>query len=335
MNQEKILNINNIHTINISKKGDEMNEISIAKKNEISTTGLVIDEALYNRWLAYIDVRPRSQETYRKAIKQFYSYMGENGITHPAKEDVVNWREGLKADHKATTIQTYLTAVKLFFSWLEEERLYPNIAHKIKAPKIEKGFKKDYLTSKQSRRVLDGIDRSTLKGLRDYALVALLLTTGVRTIEVERADIGDLRTVADSTALFIQGKGKDEKSDYVKVAPPVEDAIIAYLKERGEVSEDEPLFASTSNNNRGRRMTTRSIRTIAKEAMVNAGYNSERYTAHSMRHTAGTLALLNGSSIAQVQQLLRHSNLNTTMIYQHGIERAKNNSENNIANAIF
>jgi integrase/recombinase XerC len=311
-----------------------MNEISVIGNDGI-TESTAITEEFYNRWLAFIDVRPKSVDTYRKAVKQFLVYLSENGISQPVKEDVINWREYLKETHKATTVQTYLTAVKLFFSWLEDEGLYKNIAYKVKPPKIEVGYKKDYLTSKQSHKILSNIDTSTVKGIRDYAIVALMITTGVRTIEIERADVGNIRTVADNTVLFIQGKGKDEKSDYVKIAPQVEDAIIAYLKARGEVREDEPLFTSTSNNNAGKRMTTRSIRTIAKNSMVEAGYNSERYTAHSMRHTAGTLALLNGSSLAQVQQLLRHSNINTTMIYQHGIERAENNSEINVANAIF
>lgn len=311
-----------------------MNEISVIEKNEI-VASTAITEELYNRWLAFIDVRPKSVDTYRKAVKQFMVYLADNGISYPEKENVISWRESLRETHKATTIQTYITAVRLFFSWLEDEGIYKNIAYKVKAPKIEKGFKKDYLTSKQSHKILTSINTETVKGLRDYAIVATMITTGVRTIELERANVGDLSTVADSTVLFIQGKGKDDKADYVKLAPQVEDAIIAYLKTRGELKESDPLFISTSNNNAGKRITTRSIRAIAKESMVDAGYNSERYTAHSMRHTAGTLALLNGSSLAQVQQLLRHTNINTTMIYQHGIERAKNNSELNIANAIF
>ena len=108
-----------------------------------------------------------------------------------------------------------------------------------------------------------------------------------------------------------------------------------YLNARGEIRGTETLFASISNNNKGGRITTRSVREVAKQAMIQAGYNSDRLTAHSMRHTAGTLALLNGANIRDVQQLLRHSNINTTLIYAHEIERAQNNAEFKIANAIF
>ena len=82
-------------------------------------------------------------------------------------------------------------------------------------------------------------------------------------------------------------------------------------------------------------MTTRSIRRIVKGNLVNAGYNSDRLTAHSMRHTAATLNLLNGGTLEETQQLLRHQNISTTMIYSHALERAGNRSEERIASGLF
>lgn len=311
-----------------------MNELTITSNNGI-VESQPLNELLLARWESFIDVRPKSKDTYRKAVKQFIAYLSENGISQPTRETVIEWRDSLKESHKPTTIQTYITAVKLFFRWLEQEGIYKNIADHVKGVKVSTGHKKDYLTSKQSHKVLESIDTDTLKGLRDYAIVGLMLTTGVRTIEVTRADIADLRTVGDTAVLYVQGKGKDEKADYVKLAPQVETAIRDYITARGASEESEPLFTSTSRNNYGERMTTRSIRAIAKNSMIEAGFNSDRLTAHSMRHTAGTLALLNGASTREVQQLLRHSNINTTMIYAHELDRAKNDSELKVANAIF
>ena len=168
-----------------------------------------------DRFFMFIDVKAKSADTYKKATKQFMKYLAENGITEPTRETVISWREYLRAEHKPTTIQLYLTAIKLFFTWLEQEGLYKNIANKVKGVKIQKGHKKDSLTSNQSKEVLSDIDTTTAKGKRDFAIVALLLTTGLRTIEIVRADVADLRTVGDSTVLFIQGKGRDEKSEYV------------------------------------------------------------------------------------------------------------------------
>ena len=310
-----------------------MNSLTITAQNtELQAVDLT---NLAERFFNFVDVKERSVETYRGAIKQFMLYLHENGITAPTRETIINWRDSLKADHKATTIQLYITSVKLFFSWLSQEGLYKNIAEKVKGAKIRKEHKRDCLTSNQSRNVLHEINTTTDKGKRDYAIIALLLTTGLRTIEIIRADVADLRVVGDDTVLFVQGKGRDDKSEYVKVAPQVERAIRQYLKTRGNYTEAEPLFTSEGNHNFNGRLTTRTIRRLVKEALLNVGLNSDRLTAHSLRHTSATIALLKGADITEVQQMLRHSNINTTLIYSHALSRAKNNSELTIADAIL
>lgn len=315
-----------------------MNEIIRAEAGAVQAQN-VFSEELIRRFAAFIQAGAMTKtiETYTRAIRQMVKYFAENGIDRPQRGDIVAFRESLKASgHKPTTIQNYITAARRFFAWLEAEHAYPeNIAANVKGAKLDREHKKDYLTTRQVKTVLADIDRSTPQGLRDYAILALMVTGGLRTVEVMNADIGDLRTVGDNTVLFIQGKGRDEKTEYVKLSAPVEAAIRAYLKQRGETEATAPLFASLSNNSKGGRMTTRSISRIAKENMIEAGYNSERLTAHSLRHTAVTLSLLAGRSLEEVQQFARHANISTTMIYNHALEKAKNGCAEAIANAIF
>ena len=294
-----------------------------------------VNNSLADRWLSYLDAKPATVETYQRGIKQFMVFLSRHGISNPTREDVVSFRDEIAQEHKAATVQGYLMAVKQLFKWTATVGIYPNVAEHIKAPKIKEGFRKDYLTLDQVRRVLKAVDRSTLKGLRDYALISLMTVTGLRTIEISRANVEDMRTLAGFTVLYIQGKGRDDKSDYVKIPPVNEEAIRAYLKERGRVKNDEPLFASIANRNGGGRMTTRSIRRVVKEAFLAVGLDSDRLTAHSLRHTAATLNLLNGGTPEETRQLLRHSNIITTMIYSHALERASNQSEARISGAIF
>jgi integrase/recombinase XerC len=174
-----------------------------------------------------------------------------------------------------------------------------------------------------------------LQGKRDYAIVALMVTAGLRDIEVVNANIEDLRTVGDFTALFLLGKGRDEKAEYVKIVEQVEDAIRNYLKELPDREPSNPLFMSLSNRSYGSRLTTRSVSRICKNALVQAGYDSSRLTAHSLRHTAVTLSLLGGKSLQEVQQFARHTNISTTQIYAHNLDRAKNDCEEVVAKAIF
>lgn len=293
-------------------------------------------EDTYLRFVSFIDVKEKSVQTYTRALRQMFRYFAENGIRNPERKDILSYRESLKAAGlKPTTVQNYITAARLFFSWTEQERIYPNIADHVKGAKLDREHKKDYLTSKQGKAVLAGIDTSSLTGLRDYAIVALTMTGALRTIEVSRADIGDLRTLGDFTVLYIQGKGRDEKTEYVKVSEPVEKAIRTYLKARGESDPSAPLFSSTSNNSKGGRLSTRTISGICKESMVEAGYNSSRLTAHSLRHTGVTLALLNGQSLEETQQYARHANIATTMIYNHALDKAKNGCAEAVSSALF
>ncbi len=311
-----------------------MEKLSIHRTNYLIEQNSLTQD-LFSRWIAFIDASPKTVEAYTKGIKYFGEYLSDRGIRQPTRETVIAYRDELKKNHKPTTVQSYLEAVKLFFQWTEQERLYPNIAAHIKGAKLDSEYKRDYLTTKQVSKLLDAIDTSTLKGLRDYAVLSLMVTTGLRTISIVRADIGDIRTAGDSVALYYQGKGHEEKADYVKIAEPVEDAIRKYLVLRGETDSSAPLFSSISNRNSGGRMTTRSISRVAKNHLIEIDLKSDRLTAHSLRHTAATLNLLNGGTVEETKQLLGHANINTTLIYSHALERAKNDSENRIAKAIF
>ena len=310
-----------------------MNEI-IATENSIMNQ--TIDASLMDDFIEYIDAKPKTVQTYTRAIKQFYKYMMENGITQPTEQTVKDYKKHLiETNHKPTTIQNYIVALKQFFKWTEKNGFYKNIVH-VKGAKISKSHKKDYLTSKQIGTILKAIDTSSEKGLRDFAMIALMATGGLRTIEVANARIEDLRTLGNDTVLYLLGKGRDERTEYIKVTSEVETAIRMYLKSR-EDSKDksQPLFASTSRNNKGKGITTRTVSSIVKTRMQAVGLDDERLTAHSLRHSAVTIALLNGVDLQEVQQFARHSNIQTTLIYSHAIERSKSKCESTIAHSIF
>lgn len=314
-----------------------MNELQAVgyRGQELAVT-TVITYDTFERFISYLDASPKTIETYTKALRQFFNYIGLHGIRKPQREDVLAFRDDLKASGlKATTVQNYITATRLFFKWTAQEGLYPNIAEHVKGAKLDKNHKKDYLTSRQAKEVLAGVQTDSEEGLRNYAILSLMVTGGLRTIEVSRADVEDLRTVGESTVLYIQGKGREEKTEYIKISAPVEKAIRSYLKARENVEEGQPLFTSTSNNSKGKRITTRTVSGVVKTALRNAGYDSARLTAHSLRHTAITLALLAGREITEVQQFARHANLNTTMIYNHALDQAKNGCSDAISSAIF
>lgn len=297
--------------------------------------GAYISEDLLDSFTRFLDASPQSVRTYSRAVKQFLRYLSLNGITQPTREDVIGFRESLKESHKPSTIQNYVIAVRLFFQWTETAGIYPNIAQHVKGAKISRSHKKDYLTSSQLQNVLSQIDRSTEQGRRDYAIAAVMITGGLRDIEISRANVEDLRSLGNNVVLFLQGKGRDERQDFVIVPAEVERAIRASLADRKGINGKSPLFISLSNNSKGQRISTRSVSGTIKTALKRAGYDSEKMTAHSLRHSAITLAVLGGNDIQSVQQFARHADVSTTMIYYHEQNKLANKCSNTIADAIF
>lgn len=290
---------------------------------------------LLSRFVQFIDAKPRTVQTYNQALRRFFDFLRSRGVVQPTRGDVLAYKEHLVATLKPNTVQLYVVAVRQFFRWAAQEGLFPNIADNIKGARQDHTFKKDPLTTNQARQVLKTIDRTTVQGSRDYAMLLLMMTTGLRCIEVARANVEDFRPSGDNMVLYIQGKGKDDRSTYVKVERPVEKALREYMTAAGPLNDKQPLFVSLADKNHGQRMTTRSVSRIAKTRFVDAGLNSSRLTAHSLRHTAGTLNLLNGATLEETKDLLRHAKLDTTMIYSHHIDRAKNKSEARICRAIL
>lgn len=297
--------------------------------------GIVMPDNAYEKFLSYVDASPKTIETYTRNLRQFWKYIQDNNISQPTREDILAYRDEIKTRLKPSTVQNYITVVRVFFEWLEQERIYPNVAKKIKGAKIGRDHKKDYFTKSQVKTIINGIDKDSEVGLRNYAIFMLMVSCGLRTIEVSRANIEDLRARGGKEVLYIQGKGHEEKEAFVNIPAPVEKAIRTYLKARGKVKDSEPLFCSTSNNSAGGRLTTRSISGIVKESMKNAGFDNERFTAHSLRHSAVTCAIEEGQPVQVVQAFARHNNIQTTMIYYHAQEATNNPCSDIVCKAIF
>jgi len=301
--------------------------VIIHNQKDASLTG---QGTLVERYIQSLDVSPKSRETYRKSLKHFVGYLIDESIEEPTRNDILKYKQLLMQQYSACTVSSYMTAVRGLFTYLESERISPNIANGIKGAKSQKGFRKDALTIEQTKRILSQIHLGTVEGLRNYAIINLLVRTGLRTIEVERANIGDIRQEGGEALLYIQGKGRDSKDAFVVLTDTTLYPIQRYLKARGAIDPTAPLFASHSDRNKGGRLTTRSISGIAKETMRNVGIDSPRLTAHSLRHTAITFSLISGATIQEAQGFARHSDVNTTLIYAHNLDRIANAPERKI-----
>lgn len=266
------------------------------------------------------DVKESSRALYTRTLTQYFKWIQKEGkaINLLTRQDVLEYKDSLTSSGlSALTIGSYIVSVRKFYEWAEAEKLYPNIAKGIKTPKRVQAFKKQHLTDTKSSELLSHFQSLSL---RDYAIVNLILRTGLRTIEVVRADVGDITFNGERRILKIWGKGHTEKDDFVVLSEKAYEPIRNYLETRKGAKAGEPLFTSASRQNGGERLTTRTISRLCKEGLQAIGLDGKEFTAHSLRHTTAVAILKHGGSITDVQEVLRHTSPVTSQIYTESVK---------------
>jgi len=307
-------------TMAISVRGSE----GAAIMSEVPrVTGRLDISELIDSFLAAQDVREISRTLYRKGLGRFWSWFETIGIVQPDRETILRFKTFLQeCGLAANTINSYLVAVKRFFTYLEGMRLYPDVAKNIKGVQQPKNNLRESPTIAQVKEILTQIDTGTVRGKRDFAIVNVMARSGLRTIEIIRANLEDLRQEAGEALLYIQGKGRDSKDEFILLTEAALKPILEYLKERKNPQPDAPLFVSMSDRNNGERLTTATLRKIVRELFRAIGIDKpRRICAHSLRHFFATQALRAGAPLIQVRDALRHSSIETTQKYLHTIDR--------------
>ena len=272
-------------------------------------------------FVASQDVKQSSRDLYNRTLSRFFVWIEETGrqLSNMSRVDILEYKDHLTQEGlSALTIGSYIVSVRKFYEWAEACGLYINIAKGIKTPKRVQAFKKQHLTDNKSSELLSYFEQ---KSLRDFAIVNLILRTGLRTIEVVRADIGDITFKGERRILKIWGKGHSEKDDFVVLSDKAYLPIANYLATRKGAKAGEPLFVSNSRQNRGERLTTRTISHLCKEGLQAVGLDGKEFTAHSLRHTTAVAVLKQTDfNIYKAQLVMRHSSPTTTQIYVESIK---------------
>lgn len=311
--------------------------IVVKQAQEINTITPLRIEELVDRFIQAQDVKQSSKLLYRRTLKQYFNWIESKNylLSEVARPELLEYKEELlNSNLSSLTIGSYITSVRRFYEWTEANKYYPNVAKGIKTPKRKQQFKKQPLLPAQATALLSYYKD---KALRDYAIVNLLLRTGLRTVELIRANIEDIIFKGSQRVLLVHGKGRDEKDNFVLLTDKAYQPIAEYLATRGKVNSSEPLFISISNNSKGERLSTRSISYIAKEGLKAIGLDERSFTAHSLRHTTAVNILRAGGSLETAQFTLRHTNPATTQIYTATLneERRLQNSGEALIDSLY
>ena len=143
-------------------------------------------EILMDAFLTSLDVKEKTRQTYYWAMVQFFDWLRRTGrsLHTLTNADILSFKTDLlRRKLTPLTVRAYLCAVRQFYCWAENVRLYPNIARSVKAPRSKKGFKKQHLTEGEIGKLMEYLKS---RNPRDFAMVNLILRTGLRTMEMSR-----------------------------------------------------------------------------------------------------------------------------------------------------
>lgn len=302
-----------------------------------SNNELIFSNQLLYNFINYTDVKDTTLKGYTTDLKPFFNYLRDHNIKQPTRQDIKDYKKFIDTlNLTAGTKQQYFRACKHLFKWLSSEGLYLNVADNIKGFKVDTSkTKKESFNESDIKTIINKIDTTTEVGKRDYAIILLILTGGLRINEVRNIDIQDIQIIKNEYVVYIMGKGHTEKDTYIKIIAPVYNAIRDYLDTKGKTNRTDALFTSTSNRALGKRITKESLSQILKNRFRDAGYDTPKLTAHSLRHTSNTMLYKSGADLYKVQQHARHKDPKTTEIYIHQVERETSTDELDIYNQIF
>lgn len=276
-------------------------------------------EELKREYLEYLEItKGRSVKTIENYDRYLTRYLTFSKAKSPADITDASIREfrlwlnrqpAPTGTLKRKTQNFHLIALRSFLKYLTRRDIKSLQPEKIELAKVpERSL--DLITSVELERIMKAPDLSTLKGLRDKAILELLFSTGLRVSELCSVD-SDIDLSRDEMSI----RGKGEKIRVVFLSPSAKKAVADYLKVRKDM--EEALFV---NYGRGKkkpgRLTSRAVEMIVKYYAIKSGI-TKKVTPHVIRHSFATDLLENGADLRSVQALLGHANIQTTQVYTH------------------
>lgn len=277
----------------------------------------VLLDILISKFLNSVKLKMSSKATYNSQLRSFALWFKRQKISQPDEQSIISFCSYLKHDKNCSdlTVKGYLTALKSFFSWVNVANSYPDIARNVHVPEYTYKPRKTSLTSNQVKILLDSIDCATLEGKRDFALINLMIGTGLRCIEIKNLVRGDIADCCGLQVLWIRAKEVNGEGENMYIPDNVFKPIKNYLEARESTSDTDYLFISHSKKNFGQPLTVRSISRIIKNRLIDAKIDYSRLSPSSLRYTSIQLNLLMYTNQEQAHGMMQKADINTMLAY--------------------
>ncbi len=289
------------------------------------TVVMFISEAVI-QFLEYLEVEQnrsrKTSENYHHYLMRLMEFMGDVELEKLDAEQVRKWRlwlnryEDVHGNELSKMTQSYhLIALRSFLKFCSKQDWDCLTPEKVELPNVKRR-QVSFLDTDEVKRLVDTVDISTERGLRDRVIIELLFSGGLRVSELVSLDREHINF--KRREFTIRGKGQKDRPIFIS-----ENAAFwleAYLKKRTDNAS--PLFIRYSGsqndieNGKYRRLTPRSVQRMVADMALKAGI-TKHVTPHTLRHSFATDLLMNGADLRSVQEMLGHSNIATTQIYTH------------------
>lgn len=286
-------------------------------KIEMITERLKIESTYHARaaireFLARVEgKKPGTRRNYRSALMRLVSWSNGRTIDNPTI--CSGFRRHLFASMKPCSANAMMLSVRLLYRMLNKYKCIDFDPDEILfREKLSDFHRRPTFTDQHVASMFRVCEGENEQDARISAYMALGFWGGLRASEILSIDASDLRVEGGKPVVYVQGKGHIEHDDFVILNDHVMDLIGRYLRIRNSIGDGSLIQTVT-----GHRITYSAILSEWHKVLKNAGLFGRGYTIHCMRHTAATKAIEGGASVEQVQQMLRHRDVNTTMIYVH------------------
>ena len=277
----------------------------------IRVAGVKATRRFYEFFTANIRNR-NTRLAYHRALVDFFAWCDDRRLALDDLEPIViaAYVEHLAATYAKPTVKQHLAAIRMCLDWLVVGQVIPmNPASSVRGPKyVLKRGKTPVLTAEEARQLLDSIDNSNLVGLRDRAMISVMLFTFARVSAVAGMNVDDFYQIGRRTWIRLHEKGG--KHHAVPARHTAEEYIDAYLQAAGHGENKlAPLFRTadgTTGNLSANRMSRHDTFRMVKRRAIRAGL-SDKVCCHTFRATGITAYLQNGGTVEKAQAISPNS----------------------------
>jgi integrase/recombinase XerD len=252
----------------------------------------------------------RSLETFCDWLRQHAEVTSLAAVEPSHITEFLAWRK--RSGLASASIKLEAVALRIFFRFLLARNLLPkNPAENLPLPRIE-SYLPETLNALEVERLLESVQLTDPRGLRDRAMLELLYASGLRVSELCNVRLENLNL--DEGMIRVTGKGN--KTRLVPVGGKACEALHRYLETERPTLVSPRSGAEVFLSVRGRKLTPQRIWQLLKQYAARAGLDTNVYP-HLLRHSFATHLLGGGADLRIIQELLGHANISTTQIYTH------------------